>query len=193
MDRDFGALWEPLGALLTAALPSKDLQGSKIALKAQKQLKNIHDEKIEKQEQIDEADDMFSENFDTSTCDNSVFKAKTDNATDAEGYYRVQLGESLHNNNYVVYAYTGQGVFSNVVRVHFRGRAKDARQEKATKAVVKIIRKNDVMHRAAIKEMKIVNILNNKDVNDKYHVLRFFDKFHKKIKQGNDMVTKKMF
>ena len=34
MDRDFGALWVPLGALLTASLLSRGLQSSKIALRS---------------------------------------------------------------------------------------------------------------------------------------------------------------
>lgn len=145
---------------------------------AQKQLENIHDEKQEKVEQIEDEDDMFSEKFNTANCDNSVLKAKTDNATDAEGYYRVQLGESL-DEKYVVYAYTGQGVFSNVVRVNIINRTKDTLKHDH-KAAVKIIRKNDLMHRSALKEMKMVKILNDKDPKDRYHVLRFFDKFYHK-------------
>ena len=39
----------------------------------------------------------------------------TDNWDDAEGYYRVQIGELL-DSRYSVFGYTGQGVFSSVVR-----------------------------------------------------------------------------
>lgn len=63
--------------------------------------------------------------------------ALTDNWDDAEGYYRVRIGEML-DNRYVVSGFTGQGVFSNVVsaRDQARGNANTA---------VKIIRNNDIM------------------------------------------------
>lgn len=63
--------------------------------------------------------------------------ALTDNWDDAEGYYRVRIGEVL-DNRYVVSGLTGQGVFSNVVsaREQARGNANTA---------VKIIRNNDIM------------------------------------------------
>lgn len=63
--------------------------------------------------------------------------ALTDNWDDAEGYYRVRIGEIL-DNRYVVSGYTGQGVFSNVVR------ARDQARGNASVAV-KIIRNNDIM------------------------------------------------
>lgn len=61
----------------------------------------------------------------------------TDNWDDAEGYYRVRIGEVL-DTRYVVYGYTGQGVFSNVVR------ARDAARGNQDVAV-KIIRNNEIM------------------------------------------------
>lgn len=62
----------------------------------------------------------------------------TDNWDDAEGYYRVRIGEVL-DGRYAVYGYTGQGVFSNVVR------ARDA--VRGTQDVaVKIIRSNEIMY-----------------------------------------------
>lgn len=63
--------------------------------------------------------------------------ALTDNWDDAEGYYRVRIGEIL-DNRYVVSGYTGQGVFSNVVR------ARDQARGNANVAV-KIIRNNEIM------------------------------------------------
>lgn len=63
--------------------------------------------------------------------------ALTDNWDDAEGYYRVRIGEVL-DNRYVVCGYTGQGVFSNVVR------ARDQARGNANVAV-KIIRNNEIM------------------------------------------------
>lgn len=56
---------------------------------------------------------------------------------DAEGYYRVKIGE-LMDSRYTVYGYTGQGVFFNVVR------ARDAIRDNQDVAV-KIIRNNEIM------------------------------------------------
>lgn len=61
----------------------------------------------------------------------------TDNWDDAEGYYRVRIGETM-DSRYTVYGYTGQGVFSNVVR------ARDAARDNQDVAV-KIIRNNEIM------------------------------------------------
>lgn len=65
-----------------------------------------------------------------------IFK---DNWTDAEGYYRVSIGEIL-DKRYHVYGYTGQGVFSNVVRARDSARGN-------CEVAIKIIRKNDLMHK----------------------------------------------
>jgi len=61
----------------------------------------------------------------------------TDNWDDAEGYYRVRIGEVL-DGRYVVYGYTGQGVFSNVVRARDGARGNQD-------VAVKIIRNNEIM------------------------------------------------
>jgi serine/threonine-protein kinase PRP4 len=47
--------------------------------------------------------------------------ALTDNWDDAEGYYRVRISEIL-DNRYIVSCFTGQGVFSNVVRARDQAR-----------------------------------------------------------------------
>ena len=61
----------------------------------------------------------------------------TDNWDDAEGYYRVRIGEVL-DGRYNVYGYTGQGVFSNVVRARDGARGNQD-------VAVKIIRNNEIM------------------------------------------------
>ena len=63
--------------------------------------------------------------------------ALTDNWDDNEGYYRVRIGEQL-DKRYIVYGYTGQGVFSNVVR------ARDTMKGNQEVAI-KIIRNNEMM------------------------------------------------
>lgn len=97
----------------------------------------------------------------------------TDNWDDAEGYYRVQTGEIL-DQRYNVFGYTGQGVFSNVVR------ARDAARGNREVAI-KIIRNNEIMHKTGLKELEILKRLNDADPEDKFHCLRLFRHFfHKK-------------
>ena len=96
----------------------------------------------------------------------------TDNWDDAEGYYRVRVGETL-DNRYVVYGYTGQGVFSNVVR------ARDSARGNLDVAV-KIIRNNEIMHRTGLKELEILRKLNDADPEDRFHCLRLFRHFFHK-------------
>jgi len=96
----------------------------------------------------------------------------TDNWDDAEGYYRTQTGEVL-DQRYTVFGYTGQGVFSNVVR------ARDA-QKGNHEMAIKIIRNNEIMHKTGLKELKMLGRLNNADPDDKYHCLRLYRHFYHK-------------
>lgn len=96
----------------------------------------------------------------------------TDNWDDAEGYYRVRIGEVL-DGRYVIYGYTGQGVFSNVVR------ARDTARNNMDVAV-KIIRNNEVMHKTGLKELEVLRRLNDADPEDKFHCLRLFRHFFHK-------------
>ncbi|KAJ8925182.1 hypothetical protein NQ315_001367 [Exocentrus adspersus] len=100
--------------------------------------------------------------------------ALTDNWDDAEGYYRVRIGEIL-DSRYMVYGYTGQGVFSNVVRARDQARGNQD-------VAVKIIRNNEIMHKTGLKELEILKKLNDADPEDKLHCLRlirhFFHKQH---------------
>jgi len=88
----------------------------------------------------------------------------TDNWDDAEGYYRVRIGELL-DGRYTVYGYTGQGVFSNVIR------ARDAARD-TDDVAVKIIRNNEIMQKSGLKELEILKKLNDEDPDDKYHCVR---------------------
>ncbi|CAG4942860.1 unnamed protein product [Colias eurytheme] len=96
----------------------------------------------------------------------------TDNWDDAEGYYRVRIGEIL-DNRYSVYGYTGQGVFSNVVRARDQARGN-------TDVAVKIIRNNEIMHKTGLRELEILKKLNDADPDDKFHCLRLFRHFFHK-------------
>ncbi|XP_015125476.1 serine/threonine-protein kinase PRP4 homolog [Diachasma alloeum] len=96
----------------------------------------------------------------------------TDNWDDAEGYYRVRVGETL-DSRYVVYGYTGQGVFSNVVRARDTARGN-------MDVAVKIIRNNEIMHRTGLKELEVLRKLNDADPEDRFHCLRLFRHFFHK-------------
>ncbi|XP_052759189.1 serine/threonine-protein kinase PRP4 homolog [Galleria mellonella] len=140
---------------------------------------NIKLEKSVKSKSWDMFADQDSFSVDTSTAgkprsDNALENPSLiDNWDDAEGYYRVRIGESL-DERYNVYGYTGQGVFSNVVR---------ARDQRANCDVaVKIIRNNAMMHKTGLREIEILKRLNDADPHDKFHCLRlsrhFFHKQH---------------
>ncbi|MBN3325525.1 PRP4B kinase, partial [Atractosteus spatula] len=126
-----------------------------------------------------ESDDMFAAYFDSARLRaagiGKDFKENPnlrDNWTDAEGYYRVNIGEVL-DKRYGVYGYTGQGVFSNVVRARDMARAN---QEVA----VKIIRNNELMQKTGLKELEFLKKLNDADPDDKFHCLRLFRHFYHK-------------
>ncbi|CAG8539108.1 24574_t:CDS:10 [Dentiscutata erythropus] len=94
-----------------------------------------------------------------------------DNYDDAEGYYRVLLGEML-DSRYHVYSHLGKGVFSSVVK------AKDTKE--GTDVAIKIIRNNETMYRAGIKELNILKKLMLSDPENKKHVIRLFRHFEHK-------------
>lgn len=126
-----------------------------------------------------ESDDMFAAYFDSARLRaagiGKDFKENPnlrDNWTDSEGYYRVNIGEILEK-RYNVYGYTGQGVFSNVVRARDMARAN---QEVA----VKIIRNNELMQKTGLKELEFLKKLNDADPDDKFHCLRLFRHFYHK-------------
>ena len=96
----------------------------------------------------------------------------TDNWDDSEGYYRVQTSEVL-DQRYHVFGYTGQGMFSNVVR------ARDAARG-GQEVAIKIIRNNEIMHKTGLKELEILKRLNEADQDDKYHCLRLYRSFFHK-------------
>ena len=93
-----------------------------------------------------------------------------ENWDDAEGYYRVRIGEIL-DKRYSVYGFTGQGVFSSVVRV------RDAARNNQD-AAIKIIRNNEMMHKTGLKELEFLKKLNDADADDKFHCLRLFRHFY---------------
>jgi len=124
---------------------------------------------------VDAEDDIFSEEFDTSKLHdmNGLGQGNyKDTWDDKDGYYKIRAGE-VFNHRYKIMGYTGQGVFSNVVR------AVDTID--GGKVAIKIIRNNDLMYRAAVKEMETIRKINSLDKNNQYYCVRFKGHFmHKR-------------
>ncbi|KAJ1816774.1 U4/U6 small nuclear ribonucleoprotein prp4 [Coemansia sp. RSA 2675] len=95
--------------------------------------------------------------------------AMVDDWDDDEGYYRTNIGELL-DGRYLVQAFLGQGVFSSVVK------AIDTKNSDAPVAV-KIIRQNETMHKAGMKEKKMLERLEAADPSGKMHVVRLLGSF----------------
>jgi serine/threonine-protein kinase PRP4 len=87
-----------------------------------------------------------------------------DNWDDAEGYYSIRLGE-LINGRYHVQQTLGKGVFSAVVR------ATDTKTGGVV--AVKMIRQNDTMRKEGMKEIGILQQLQEADPEGKKHVIKF--------------------
>ena len=86
-----------------------------------------------------------------------------------------------------MFGYTGQGVFSNVVRARDAGRNS---QEVCIKiirylgiifqvqmtdimtVIVILARNNEIMHKTGLKELEILRRINDTDPEDKYHCIR---------------------
>ncbi|RDW94393.1 putative serine kinase ppk5 [Coleophoma crateriformis] len=128
----------------------------------------------------DDDDDMFAEdpnpdqNSHLATPDGSskavaIPQAKEldvgmlDNWDDPEGYYKIILGELL-NGRYHVQANLGKGMFSGVVR------AQDITSKKLV--AIKLIRNNETMRKAGMKEIEILQKINDADPDDKKHMIR---------------------
>ncbi|PGH23377.1 CMGC/DYRK/PRP4 protein kinase [Polytolypa hystricis UAMH7299] len=132
----------------------------------------------------EDEDDMFAEDFNpvakptelTANAGNQAVAQELDvgmmdNWDDPEGYYIVMLGE-LINGRYHVQQNLGRGMFSSVVR------ATDSKT--GNLVAVKIIRNNDTMRKAGMKEIEILQQLAAADPDDKKHIIRFDRQFDHK-------------
>ncbi|EPQ50700.1 kinase-like protein [Gloeophyllum trabeum ATCC 11539] len=92
-----------------------------------------------------------------------------DSAADSEGYYQIILGEQLDGGRYQVFSSLGKGMFANVVRARvINGEPVEAGKEVA----IKIVRSQETMYKAGLKEAQILNKLRQADPEDKKHVVR---------------------
>jgi len=91
-----------------------------------------------------------------------------DSAADPEGYYTIILGEQL-DGRYQVFSSVGKGMFANVVRARvIQGDLNEVGKEVA----IKIVRAQESMYRAGLKEVQILNKLKQADPEDKKHIVR---------------------
>lgn len=94
-----------------------------------------------------------------------------DNWDDAEGYYITILGELIQD-RYHVTQNLGRGMFSSVVR------ATDSQTN--TAVAIKIVRNNESMRRAGVKEIDILKDIESNDPDDKKHLIRLLRSFDHK-------------
>jgi serine/threonine-protein kinase PRP4 len=94
-----------------------------------------------------------------------------DNWDDPEGYYMTIPGELLES-RYHVLQNLGRGMFSSVVR------ATDRKNNKPV--AIKIVRNNDTMRKAGIREIEILKDLAVNDAEDKKHLIRLERSFEHK-------------
>jgi len=88
---------------------------------------------------------------------------------DQDGYYKPQLEEMMDERYRVFDDSCGKGVFSNVAK------ARDKKHN--VDVAIKVIRNNDMMRRAAEKEIAILRMLNHHDRADKRFVIRLLRTF----------------
>eukprot|EP00911_Craspedida_sp_UC1_P001293 UC1_evm1s974 len=113
---------------------------------------------------------MFSTDFEEvarthTTAEKRATQHLSSNWDDAEGYYKLTMGEVI-DGRYVVSAFMGSGVFSGVVR------ALDRRNKDAPVAI-KILRNNDLMYKAGLKELAVCQSLQAADPDGRAHCVRF--------------------
>ena len=123
----------------------------------------------------DDEDDMFAEAPMKPKAEAKAAQAldvkMMDNWDDPEGYYITILGELIED-RYSVTQNLGRGMFSSVVR------AEDSRTK--SPVAIKIVRNNESMKKAGIKEIDILKDLGANDPDDRKHVIRLLRSFDHK-------------
>merc|ERR1719453_712638 len=95
--------------------------------------------------------------------------ASGDDWNDAEGYYKAKIGELMDDRYLVTEDVCGKGTFSNVIK------ATD--QKNKMQVAIKVMRCNDMMRKAAEKDIEILNRLKDADKENKRNVIRLFGTF----------------
>ncbi|KAG1894112.1 uncharacterized protein F5891DRAFT_1256540 [Suillus fuscotomentosus] len=128
-------------------------------------------EEEEEDEEEDDVDDMFTAAITekkrkkvkkvVKKAAPTLITTTLDSASDHESHYQVILGEQLDGGRYQVFSSLGKGISSNVVRARV---LQDA--ETGKEVAIKIIRSQESMHRADLKEVQILNKLKQADPED---------------------------
>ncbi|KAI9221761.1 kinase-like domain-containing protein [Blastocladiella britannica] len=93
-----------------------------------------------------------------------------DNFDDGEGYYRIITGETVgEGNKYRISSTLGKGVFSVV--------AKAVEVSTEREVAIKLVRRNETMYKAGLKEVAILRKLQDRDPRDRKHVIRLLGSF----------------
>lgn len=97
---------------------------------------------------------------------------------DGEGYYKTRVGEVLAD-RYRTTGEVGRGVFSTVLRCAdiAAGTAMGTSSGQHPHVVLKLIRNNDVMRKAAEKEVSLLGMISSADEEGKKHCVRMLSTF----------------
>ncbi|KAK5102572.1 U4/U6 small nuclear ribonucleoprotein prp4 [Exophiala xenobiotica] len=126
----------------------------------------------------DDDDDMFAaepstRSKPTETAAKTLDIGMMDNWDDAEGYYLTNLREKI-DDRYEVTANLGRGMFASVIR------ARDTKSKDGRSVAIKIIRNNESMRKAGLKEVDVLKDLAANDPDDRKHVVRLLRSFDHK-------------
>ncbi|XP_052755841.1 serine/threonine-protein kinase PRP4 homolog [Galleria mellonella] len=124
----------------------------------------------ETRDMFSEKDDfIFNNDSEFVTQDNENNTQLIDNWDDPEGYYNTRIGDII-DSRYTIKCILGQGVFASVVRAHdIKNGNKDV--------AIKIIRNNDLMYKTGLKELSFLKEINDGDIENKYHCVKFIRQF----------------
>lgn len=150
--------------------------------KQKKEVAKFMDDQRKKEEQSSKGD-MFGDSAENIAHLNSLVSrgqsqsigltgASGDDWDDQDGYYIAKIGEVMDDRYLVVENVCGKGVFSNVIK------AKDQVEKSNGTVAIKVMRANDMMKKAAEKEIEILQLLNNADKGNKRHVIRLLSTFY---------------
>ncbi|KAK5947865.1 U4/U6 small nuclear ribonucleoprotein prp4 [Knufia fluminis] len=146
-------------------------------------IKDVEEQPQQKKPELDmfaedDDDDMFADepttkSKPTETAAKTLDVGMMDNWDDAEGYYLTNLREKI-DDRYEVTANLGRGMFASVIR------ARDTKSKDGRSVAIKIIRNNESMRKAGLKEVDILKDLAANDPDDRKHVVRLLRSFDHK-------------
>lgn len=124
--------------------------------------------------------DMFADDVDVAAAAGGHGLAEAeedkqdDNFDDGEGYYKLTAGEVV-NGRYKVLGTLGKGVFSSVA--YARDTTGGAGMAAGGIVAIKFIRSNDLMRRAGVRELELLQTIREADPEGKSHIVRMLESF----------------